>query len=75
LPLAIDANGVKLSKSTGAAAVDAHEPTRELWRTLHFLKQGPPPGLRRGPVAPLWEWAIEHWQTRPLAGLRQMELV
>jgi len=75
LPLAIDANGIKLSKSTGAAAVDVQQPTHELWRTLQFLKQGPPPGLRRGPVAPLWEWAIEHWQPRPLAGLRQMELL
>jgi glutamyl-Q tRNA(Asp) synthetase len=75
VPLAIDANGIKLSKSTGAAAVDARQPARELWRTLQFLKQGPPPKLRRGPVAPLWEWAIEHWQAQPLAGLRQMELV
>ena len=74
LPLAIDANGIKLSKSTGAAAVDARQPARELWRTLQFLKQGPPPDLRRGPVAPLWMWAIEHWQAQPLAGLRQMEL-
>jgi glutamyl-Q tRNA(Asp) synthetase len=75
LPLAIDANGIKLSKSTGAAAVDARQPARELWRTLQFLKQGPPPDLRRAPVASLWEWAIEHWQVPPLAGLRQMELV
>ena len=75
LPLAIDANGIKLSKSTGAAAVDARQPARELWRSLQFLRQGPPPDLRRGPVTTLWEWAIEHWQAQPLAGLRQMELV
>ncbi len=75
LPLAIDANGIKLSKSTGAAGVDASRPARELWRTLQFLKQEPPPGLRRGPVSTLWEWAIENWQALPLAGLRQMELV
>jgi glutamyl-Q tRNA(Asp) synthetase len=75
LPVAMDANGIKLSKSTGAAAIDARQPARELWRTLQFLKQEPPPGLRRGPVASLWEWAIEHWQAQPLAGLRQRELV
>jgi glutamyl-Q tRNA(Asp) synthetase len=75
LPLAIDANGIKLSKSTGAAAIDARQPARELWRTLQYLKQGPPSDLRRAPVATLWEWAIEHWQAQPLAGLRQMELV
>jgi glutamyl-Q tRNA(Asp) synthetase len=75
LPLAIDANGVKLSKSSGAAAVDASQSARELWRSLQFLRQGPPPDLRRGPVATVWEWAIENWQVQPLAGLRQMELV
>jgi glutamyl-Q tRNA(Asp) synthetase len=75
LPLAIDANGIKLSKSTGASGVDASQPARELWRTLQFLKQGPPSDLRRGPVGTLWEWAIENWQALPLAGLRQMELV
>lgn len=74
LPVAIDANGIKLSKSTGAAAVDERHPARELWRTLQFLKQGPPSDLRRGPLATVWEWAIENWQARPLAGLRQMEL-
>lgn len=74
LPVAIDANGIKLSKSTGAAAVDERHPARELWRTLQFLKQGPPSDLRRGPLASVWEWAIENWQARPLAGLRQMEL-
>ncbi len=36
------------------------EPARELWRTLQFLKQGPPPELRRRPGwHTLWEWAIE----------------
>ena len=74
LPLAIDANGSKLSKSTGAAAVDIRQPAHELWRTLHFLRQGPPPDLRRGPLATMWEWAIENWHARPLAGLRQVEL-
>jgi glutamyl-Q tRNA(Asp) synthetase len=71
VPLAIDANGVKLSKSAGAAAVDPRQPAHELWRTLEFLKQGPPPALRRGPVAALWEWAIEHWQAQTLIGMRQ----
>lgn len=75
LPVAIDANGIKLSKSRGAAEIDVSQPASELWRTLQFLKQGPPPALRRGPVAALWEWAIENWQAQPLAGLRQMELV
>jgi glutamyl-Q tRNA(Asp) synthetase len=75
LPVAIDANGIKLSKSSSAAEVDARHPAHELWRSLQFLKQGPPPDLRHGPLATLWEWAIENWQARPLTGKRQMELV
>lgn len=71
LPLAIDANGIKLSKSTGAAAIDTRRASRELWRTLDFLKQGPPPELQRSPLATLWEWAIENWQVQPLRGMRQ----
>jgi glutamyl-Q tRNA(Asp) synthetase len=71
LPLAIDANGIKLSKSTGAAAIDARQPSRELWRILNFLKQEPPLELSRSPVATVWEWATENWHSEALHGMRQ----
>lgn len=71
LPVVTDANGIKLSKSAGAAAIDVSRPTQELWRALNFLRQAPPPDLRRGELATLWEWAIKHWQLQPLNGQRQ----
>lgn len=71
LPVAIDANGIKLSKSTGAAAIDTREPSRELWRALSFLRQRPPPELCRSPVPAVWEWAIEHWHVQSLHAVRQ----
>ena len=71
LPVVTDANGIKLSKSAGAAAIDVSRPTEELWRALRFLRQAPPPDLRRGELATLWEWAIKHWQLQPLNGQRQ----
>lgn len=69
VPLATDRNGIKLSKSAGAAAIDRQRPGHELWRVLKFLRQDPPPGLRLGNVATLWNWAIEHWAPAPLTGM------
>ena len=71
LPVATDMNGIKLSKSAGAAAIDIARPTYELWRALEFLRQMPPPELRRAGLATLWEWAIKHWQLKRVNGLRQ----
>jgi glutamyl-Q tRNA(Asp) synthetase len=70
LPVVTDTNGIKLSKSTGAAAINTDRPSRDLWRALRFLKQVPPPELRSAAVATLWEWAIEHWRVQPLHGMR-----
>lgn len=70
LPLVLDQDGVKLSKSAGAAAVDSQQPVAELWRALCLLRQDPPAQLRCGPKRTLWDWAIEHWTTAPLRGLR-----
>jgi glutamyl-Q tRNA(Asp) synthetase len=74
LPLVTDGNGLKLSKSTGASAIDTARPSRELWRALTFLRQAPPPELSRGNVQDLWEWAIEHWHVQPLHGMRQARI-
>jgi glutamyl-Q tRNA(Asp) synthetase len=71
LPVATDANGIKLSKSAGAAAIDTHRPSQDLWRALRFLRQSPPSELLRSRVETLWEWAIEHWRVQPLRHLRQ----
>lgn len=71
LPVASDANGIKLSKSAGSAAIDVSHPARELWRALRFLRQAPPPDLCRAGLATIWEWALQHWHLQPLFGLRQ----
>lgn len=74
VPLATDANGVKLSKSAGAAAIDLERPGAELWRVLEFLRQDPPPELSNSQVPVLWKWAFEHWTPAPLAGLHSKEV-
>ena len=70
LPLVLDQDAVKLSKSAGAAAIDSRQPVAELWRALCLLRQDPPAHLRRGAKRTLWDWAIEHWTAEPLRGLR-----
>ena len=70
LPVVTDANGIKLSKSTGAAAIRTDRPSYDLWRALRFLKQAPPADLASATTAELWQWAIEHWRVEPLYGLR-----
>ena len=74
LPLVTDVNGIKLSKSTGAAAIDTTRPSLALWRALRFLRQEPPPELSRGSVQNVWEWAIEHWHVQSLHGMRQARI-
>jgi len=71
VPLAIDPVGVKLSKSAGAGAVDTSQPATELWRALDFLLQNPPLELRATDTATVWQWAVQHWTTAALLGLRQ----
>lgn len=69
VPVATDRNGVKLSKSGGAAAIDLARPNRELWRTLRFLQQDPPRELLEGSLAELWSWAIAHWRSASVRSL------
>ena len=60
-PLALAPDGAKLSKQTGARALDDATPAANLVDALSFLGQAPPPGLRTAPLAELWSWALAHW--------------
>jgi glutamyl-Q tRNA(Asp) synthetase len=70
MPVVTDANGVKLSKSQGAAEIDPRRPSQELWRALRFLQQAPPVELRLSPTPTLWKWAVANWQAQALKGAR-----
>jgi glutamyl-Q tRNA(Asp) synthetase len=61
LPVAVDANGEKLSKQTHAAPVDAARPVATLWQALQFLGQQPPPTLAQSQRDDAWEWARANW--------------
>lgn len=60
LPLVINADGSKFSKRDNAAAI-ANTVTN-LYFSLVFLGQNPPPELRRARLDEIWQWAIANWQ-------------
>jgi glutamyl-Q tRNA(Asp) synthetase len=68
IPVAVDARGRKLAKSTNAAPLPLDKPAPLLYRALLALQQTPPPTLRRASLATLWEWAREHWNLDRLCG-------
>lgn len=61
IPVAINADGSKLSKLTGAAGIPLDAVSATLWSGLRALRQAPPEELASAPTRTLWEWACEHW--------------
>jgi glutamyl-Q tRNA(Asp) synthetase len=63
LPLIVNHLGEKLSKQTGATALDLNaHPSPILWQLLIHLGQQPPNDLQFSAKDQLLIWAIEHWQ-------------
>ncbi len=68
IPVATHADGQKLSKLTGAAAIPLGRPGRTLLQALAALGQRPPQRLGDAPLAEIWAWAVENWDIGALAG-------
>ncbi|MNT73919.1 Glutamyl-Q tRNA(Asp) synthetase [compost metagenome] len=62
LPLAVLADGNKLSKQNHAPALSLDEVRPALWQALAFLGQCPPPELRSCRLEEIIGWGIEHWR-------------
>jgi len=75
LPLAVTADGDKLSKSGDAPAVDSAEPAPKLTLALAFLGQDPPGDLARASLADLWSWAVSNWRPQQFSGIGRREVV
>jgi glutamyl-Q tRNA(Asp) synthetase len=72
IPVATVADGQKLSKSTGAAALPLDAPAPILAEALRALGQPLPDMLARAPIREIWEWAEQHWCDDSLAGMTQI---
>jgi len=62
LPLVYAEPGRKLSKQTGARALDRSRAGELLFDALEFLGQTPPRGLRGAAPREVLDWGTEHWQ-------------
>lgn len=61
LPLALAANGEKISKRHGPAAIDQTGGGPLIWRALRFLGQSVPLALRGAPPQELLAWGVAHF--------------
>lgn len=71
-PVAVTADGSKLSKQHRAAPLDMARPGANLTRALELLGQRPPAALAEAAVATVLAWAEAHWDPARLRGQRQV---
>ena len=72
LPIAVNAQGEKLSKQTLAPAIATDDVVAMLIAVLEFLRQQPPAELRQGSVEEILNWAVAHWRPDRLKDCRQL---
>jgi glutamyl-Q tRNA(Asp) synthetase len=68
LPLLLEADGRKLSKSRHAVPIDPASAPEALVSTLTLLSQAPPPDLARTTIDDVWKWAVANWNPQALVG-------
>lgn len=61
IPLVNNAEGVKLSKQTGASALDHQHASRLLVAALNHLRQAPQPDLEQDQPSEILQWAVVNW--------------
>jgi glutamyl-Q tRNA(Asp) synthetase len=72
IPVAIVADGQKLSKSTGASEVPLDDPAPTLAAALRALGQPLPDVLNTAPIGDIWGWAGENWDDDVLTGVTEI---
>ena len=62
VPVAVNAQGEKLSKQTLAQPISVCAAAQQLFNALSFLGQNPPTQLQNSALNEIWQWAIVDWQ-------------
>lgn len=70
LPVAVDGNGCKLSKQTGAPPVDRLSPGYVLSLALDFLYHPLPRNMADAPPTDMLAWAVRSWDRRRIPPVR-----
>lgn len=68
IPVAVNKEGQKLSKLTGAPAITAENPGIQLISALRCLDQDPPDELAGAGISTIWRWVAENWNAAGLRG-------
>lgn len=74
LPLLVERDGAKLSKSARAVPVDAAAAPATLSLVLMLLEHAPPAELVGAPVREQLAWAVDRWDPARLAGMTAVPL-
>lgn len=69
IPVAINPDGQKLSKLTGAEGIQTKNPRPVLVAALIALQQELAPKLEQAPLPEIWAWAEEYWNPAVLTGI------
>jgi glutamyl-Q tRNA(Asp) synthetase len=72
IPVAVNADGQKLSKNTGASGLSLDNIEATLVAAFQALGQNPPPDLDRAAVPEIWQWAGAHWDIAVLKLQKQL---
>jgi glutamyl-Q tRNA(Asp) synthetase len=72
LPLVVEAQGGKLSKSRRSLALEPAAAGIQLYQALTLLRQEPPLELKLEPPAALLQWAVPRWDLDRVQGVREV---
>ncbi len=74
IPILVDDSGTKLSKQTGAKAIQPTNRSDCLFQVLDWLNHRPPEVMRHAPCIELLHWGIQNWQLKQLCGVKSIQL-
>lgn len=74
LPVAVDAQGQKLSKQSLAPPLPLRQPARLLVEALRFLGQTVPGDLERAAPADVWAWCAQGWNPANIPRRQRIEV-
>ena len=74
LPVAVNAQGEKLSKQTLALPVEKNNPVATFFDVLVFLRQNPPAELRFSTIEEILAWAVANWQPERFSNCRNIQV-
>jgi glutamyl-Q tRNA(Asp) synthetase len=72
LPLVVEPDGAKLSKSRRSVALETARAAAQLHEVLRLLRQDPPVELKLESAPTVLAWAAAHWRVEVFKGVREV---